>query len=537
MSILVSNIRIGLDEADEAAFSIAMQRLKIKAADIKRISVHKKSIDARRIGNGKASFVVSVAVDLYKSESETVQAVSDAFVTYKENQPMKITKGKQKLNSPIAIIGLGPAGLFAAYLLAQEGYCPIVYERGADISSRVKAVEDFWENGVLDETTNVQFGEGGAGTFSDGKLTTRISDNRCSYILETLHKHGAPDSILKQAKPHIGTDKLRDVILSIRQAIEKSGGQVNFLSRLEDISYSSGKLKSIKVNGSEIEAEALVLAIGHSARDTFSMLYGKGIAMESKAFSVGVRIEQLQSTIDEGLYGEYAGHPNLPLGEYQLSHRCKDRCVYTFCMCPGGYVVPSSSCEGGVVTNGMSEHERNGKNANSALVVSVDSNDFGSAPLDGMKFQEALEKKAFEAGGGGYKAPAATVGGFIKSRYGLNIKSVAPTYARGVSEGDFAELFPKEIQSMLQLGLQVFDKKLKGFSNPDGILTGVETRTSSPVRILRNESGCSVSVDGLYPCGEGAGYAGGIMSAAVDGLRVAEAIMSRYASDTMSFHL
>lgn len=529
MSILISNLRIGLDEDDEAAFDIAKMKLRVKDSAIKRISIHKKSLDARRIGGGKASFVVSVAVDLHENESETVSAVSDPFVVYKANSVMENKKGTNKLKAPIVIAGLGPAGLFAAYLLAQEGYKPIVYERGGDIHSRVAAVRRFWDDGVLDETTNVQFGEGGAGTFSDGKLTTRISDSRCSYILETFHKHGAPDSVLRQARPHIGTDKLRDVIFNIRKEIESSGGEIHFFSKIENINATNGRLESVIVNGNEIKAEVLILAVGHSARDTFLMLSDKNIAVENKPFSVGVRIEQLQSTIDKGLYGEYAGHPNLPVGEYQLSQRCRDRCVYTFCMCPGGYVVPSSSTSNSVVTNGMSEQDRNGVNANSALVVSVDAKDFGADPFAGIKFQESLEKKAFIVGGGGYKAPAATVGEFIESKKGLNIKDVEPTYSRGVVEGDFTELFPKEILSMLQLGLQSFDKKIKGFSSQSGILTGVETRTSSPIRILRNEIGCSLSIEGLYPCGEGAGYAGGIMSAAVDGLKIAESIMSQYA--------
>ncbi len=527
MSIIISNIKIRLEQDESKAIDIAKNKLKnagVFDTDIANISVYKKSLDARK--TDKFYFVISVLVNLYSNESEIVRAISDNFVVYKENTQLNIKPCKNKPTKPIVIIGFGPCGIFCADLLAQNGYYPIVFERGGNMQDRINAVEGFWQGGVLDTQSNVQFGEGGAGTFSDGKLTTRISDNRCDYVLTRLHENGAPDEILKNSKPHIGTDKLRSVIENMRNNIIEKGGEVHFNSKLDDIIIKNGKVQAVVVNGNQIETDTVILAIGHSARDTFSMLYDKGISIESKSFSVGVRIEQLQETIDKGLYGNFAGHKNLPIGEYQLSHKIKNRAVYTFCMCPGGVVVPSSSSENSVVTNGMSYHARDGKNANSALVVSVDKNDFGNNPLDGVKFQEKLEQQAFVMGGSNYSAPACTIGQV--QGISNNISDVTPSYSRGITECDMSKLFNKDIYNMLRLGLQVFDKKIKGFSAPTGILTGVESRTSSPIRILRNESMQSINIEGLYPAGEGAGYAGGIVSACVDGLKIAEKIADKY---------
>lgn len=526
MSIIISNIKIKLEEDESKAIDIAKKKLNrvgVVDTDIDNISVYKKSLDARKVD--KFYFVISVLVNLHSNESEIVKAISDNFVVYKENTTLNIKPCKNKPTKPIVIIGFGPCGIFCADLLAQNGYYPIVFERGSAMQERINAVEGFWSGGALDVKSNVQYGEGGAGTFSDGKLTTRISDNRCDYVLKRLHENGAPEEILQSSKPHIGTDKLRGVIETMRKNIIGLGGEIHFDSKLDDINIKNGKICSIVVNGNEIETDTVVLAIGHSARDTFSMLYDKGIDMENKSFSVGLRIEQLQETIDKGLYGKFAGHKNLPVGEYQLSHRMKNRAVYTFCMCPGGVVVPSSSTENSVVTNGMSYHARDGKNANSALVVSVDKNDFGNNPLDGVKFQEQLEQKAFTLGGGNYSAPACTVGKL--QGMSNNIGDVTPSYSRGITECDMSTLFNKDIYNMLRLGLQVFDKKIKGFSSATGVLTGVESRTSSPVRILRNDEMQSVNIEGLYPAGEGAGYAGGIVSACVDGLKIAEKIAEK----------
>ncbi|WMJ23370.1 NAD(P)/FAD-dependent oxidoreductase [Paludicola sp. MB14-C6] len=526
MSIIISNIRYDINDSEEIAINKAISKLKVKKTLVKKAHIYKKSLDARRKGN--FSFVASVVIELTEKEAEIVKAISDPFVMYKEKLELEFCCGIEQLKGPIVIIGFGPAGIFAAYTLAKLGYNPIVFEQGGDIDSRVNSVNRFWTLGQLDEKCNVQFGEGGAGTFSDGKLTTRISDNRCEYVLEEFVKHGAPENILTKSKPHIGTDKLRAVIKSMRNSIIENGGQVYFHKKLNEISIENNCIKSIVVDGQEMQTENVILAIGHSSRDTFQMLFEKGVNIESKNFSVGVRIEQLQTTINRGLYGELAGHKNLPVGEYQLSHKIGNQCVYTFCMCPGGYVVPSSSSENSVVVNGMSEYARDGKNSNSALVVSVDKSDFGLHPLDGMHFQAKLEQKAFQMGGGKYKAPAMSVKEFINQEHKLKLGEVNPTYALGVESCNFDKLFPSNISKMLRIGLQNFNTKLPGFSNDQGILTGVETRTSSPIRVLRNDELMSTNVKGLYPCGEGAGYAGGIMSAAVDGIKVAQQIASKY---------
>ncbi len=526
MSIIISNIRIGIDEPDDTAISIAINHLNLQKTSIKKAYIYKKSLDARRKGN--VSFVTSVVIDLFEKEAIIVNNISNSNVMYKEKKEIKFSHGNKPLDHPIVVIGFGPAGLFAAHTLAKLGYKPIVFEKGNDLDTRVNNVNQFWKHGVLNSSSNVQFGEGGAGTFSDGKLTTRISDSRCEYILEQFVKNGAPEDILVTSKPHIGTDKLRNVIKSIREDIIKNGGEVHFNKNLDDIIIKNNSIYSVVVNGEEIRTDNVILAIGHSSRDTFKMLYNKSIAIENKSFSVGVRVEQLQTTIEKGLYGDLAGHKKLPKGEYQLSHKMGDKCVYTFCMCPGGFVVPSSSCENTVVTNGMSEHARDGINANSALVVSVNENDFGKKPLDGMLFQQALEESAFKMGGSNYKAPAITVKEFMEHKNSLHIKNVTPTYSVGVTSANFDNIFSENITKMLRIGLKTFNNKIKGFADDDGILTGVETRTSSPIRILRNEEFCSINVKGLYPCGEGAGYAGGIMSAAVDGIKVAQQISSIY---------
>lgn len=528
MAIIVSNIRIGIDDPDELAIEKAKKKLSVKDSRISEMYVYKRSLDARR--RNHTGFVLSVVAHLYDGEETLVRRIGDLSVAYKPNQTLQTTIGCTPLVHPIVVVGTGPAGLFAAYLLAQNGYYPLVIERGEPIEARALTVERFWNGGAFSPLSNVQFGEGGAGTFSDGKLTTRISDSRCEYILREFVRHGAPKDILTTAKPHIGTDKLRGVLVSMRKEIIRLGGQVRFGAKLDDILLSSdNKIRGVVVNGERIETEHVILAPGHSARDTFRMLAKHGVSIESKEFSVGVRIEQLQSVIDRGLYGELAGHPRLPKGEYQLSHRENGRCVYTFCMCPGGYVVPSCSEENTVVTNGMSEHARDGKNANAALVVSVGKTDFGAGLLGGMCFQESLEREAFRLAGGDYFAPAVSVDMFRSGKPLLKVRSVEPTYARGVAAASFEKLFPSDIIRMLHTGLDRFNRKLSGFSAPEGILTGPETRTSSPIRILRDpDTYVSVSTQGLYPCGEGAGYAGGIMSAACDGIRVAQAIMAVY---------
>lgn len=528
MAILINNIKVDINSNENIALEKAKKILNVNKADINKINIYKKSLDARK--KGQFFFVYSVLAQLNIDEKQLCEKIKNSNVVFKEiNSNLdKYSYGNKKLSSPIVIAGFGPAGIFCAYVLAKNGYNPIVIERGSKIEDRVLAVNNFWNNGILNDECNVQFGEGGAGTFSDGKLTTRISDNRCDYVLNILHKFGAPDEILTKSKPHIGTDKLRNVIINIRKEIENLGGTVMFNHKLEDISVQNSKVKSITVNGSQIKTDNLILAVGHSARDTFSMVLDKGALIEPKSFSVGVRIEHLQSKINESLYGSLAGHKNLPQGEYQLSYRENNRGVYTFCMCPGGTVVPSASSYDTVVTNGMSEFSRDEKNANSAVVVSVTPDDFGKNALSGVDFQLSLEKKAFQLGGKNYKAIGSTVGNFLNDKKGLDIKSVIPSYSLGVTDCDFRDVFPEFVVDMLKKGLTKFNNRLKGFADSDAVMTGVETRTSSPIRIIRKDNLQSSLIDGLYPCGEGAGYAGGIMSASVDGIKIAEEIMKIY---------
>lgn len=485
-------------------------------------------MDARK--QNAIKFVHTVILHLQKDEKTYASRFPDQ-IKYEPEPIFTIDRGTQKLEGPIVIAGFGPAGMFAADLLSSNGVPVIVLERGGPVEERVAAVENYWRSGNLDEDCNVQFGEGGAGTFSDGKLTTRINDPLCGYVLKRFAAHGAPTETLKKAKPHIGTDKLRKIVQSIRNQIIQNGGDVRFHSKLDGITVRNGKLTGITVNGQPLPCSHLILAIGHSARDTFRMLAEHGIVMEAKPFSVGARIEHLQSWIDEGLYGKMAGHPALPPGEYQLSHRQGDRGVYTFCMCPGGTVVPAASAKGQVVTNGMSNYLRDGLNANAALVVSVGPSDFGSGIFAGMEFQQKLEQQAYCLTSGSSRGCASSVDCFLESQKGLHIHRVKPSYAIGVEAVDFDTLFPNQITSMMRDGLRLFHRKIHGYAAPDAILTGPETRTSSPVRISRNSMYTSLSAEGLYPCGEGAGYAGGIMSAAVDGIKIARHLLETYAAD------
>lgn len=530
VAIILTGICTELDDPFEKAVQTAKKQLKIGTKDVLSAYPVKSSIDARH--PEKIKLVYSVGIELACDEETVLRRANLSNASLRRDTKLEISFGMTPMAHRPVIVGFGPAGMFAALLLAQQGYRPLVLERGMDVDTRVRAVEGFWKSGTLDTKTNVQFGEGGAGTFSDGKLTTRIHDPRCGYVMEQLALFGAPEETMKRAKPHIGTDKLRKVVKTIRMEIERLGGQVKFGVQVEDLLIQRGKLVGIMADGQPIPCDQLVLAVGHSARDTFEMLARRQIPMIAKAFSVGVRIEHLQSVIDRGLYGKFAGHPALDKGEYQLSHREKDRGVYTFCMCPGGVVVPSASETETVVTNGMSEYARDGKNANAALVVSVDERDFGANPMDGVAFQRRLERAAFSAGGGSYSAPGQTAKSFLDADRPALPRSLEPTYARGIQPYSLSDLFPASINQMLATGLRKFERRIPGFSGADAFLTGVETRTSSPVRILREENFQSPALQGLYPCGEGAGYAGGIVSAAVDGVRVAQQIMAGCAPAT-----
>lgn len=526
MSIIIGNISLPLDAPEQEAHRAALKLIGLYASRVKSIYTAKISVDARR--KNDIRLVYSVGVDLDWDEEEFARSLQDPRVMVKRKTAMGFTTGAERIDSRPVIVGLGPCGMFAALTLARLGFRPIIIERGYDIDRRAQAVSRFWETGELDTECNVQFGAGGAGAFSDGKLTTRISDARCDFVLEELVKHGAPPDIMIKAKPHIGTDRLRTVVRSVCAELESLGAQLMFGTRLDGILTDARGVRGIRTSAGEIGTRALLMCIGNSARDTFEMLYKAQIYMESKPFSVGVRIEHLQSDIEKALYGDMAGHPSLPRGEYQLSYREGERAVYTFCMCPGGFVVPAASEEGCVVINGMSEYARGASNANSALAVSVDKYDFGHGVLDGMYFQRSLERHAFLAGGGRFKAPAQTVGSFIEGGSALDIGRVKPSYALGVQPCDLGSLLPPYITEILKKGITVFNSRINGFAAADAVLSGVETRTSSPVRILRGDSLESPGIPGLYPCGEGAGYAGGIMSAAVDGIRAAQAFAARY---------
>lgn len=525
MSLILQNIKTPIEASKDEIIALALKQYKISPKNVRSSGIYKSSVDARK--REDIHFVSSVLVTLSSQDLEQQVSSRNKNVKYHEDIALSPKVSTRKKQGRVVITGFGPAGMFCALLLSEFGYRPIVLERGDEVDARVKKVESFFKGDELDTETNVQFGEGGAGTFSDGKLMTRISDPLCRYILNRLVELGAPEEILFEAKPHIGTDKLRGVVKAIRKRIIENGGEVRFLSKLDDITIVNNEVRSIRSNSDTIETSALVLAIGHSARDTFEMLLKKGVLMEPKPFSVGARIEHKQIDVNRSLYGELASHPSLPVGEYQLSHRRPDgRAAYTFCMCPGGTVVAAASERNTIVTNGMSEYARNGENANAALVVSVSKDDFGSGILDGVNFARSLESRAYSFSGS-YNAPATTVGAFLDSK--SCAQSVLPTYRPGVVQCDFDTLFPSFITEMMREGLRKFSRQMQCFGDMGAVLTAPETRTSSPIRITRNEQMTALGIDNLYPCGEGAGYAGGIVSAAVDGVKAAVKIIESIA--------
>lgn len=528
MPIIVSEIKTPLSTKKEEIISLAIKKAGLKTTDIVSSAINKTSLDARH--NDDIKLVSSVCLSLSSEKLE--QKVSERKgVKYYEEKELVIVKGKLHQEGRIVVVGFGPAGMLASLVLAENGYRPIVLERGASVEERVSAVENFFKNANLDTSSNVQFGEGGAGTFSDGKLTTRIGDELCSYVLKRFAEFGAPEEILTKANPHIGTDKLREVVKNIRNRVIELGGEIRFNTKAEDFIIENDKIKSVVTENDEIKCSAVILAIGHSARDTFSKLLEKGVFIEPKPFSVGARIEHKRIEVNKSLYGKNYENPLLPEGEYKLSYREGDRGVYTFCMCPGGYVVPSSSEEETVVTNGMSEFSRDAENSNAAVVVSVSPDDFGKNALDGVDFARNIEKNAFVLGGKNYRAPAVSVGNFLDKKVGIDNLSVNPSYAIGVEKADFDKLFPPFITDMMRKGLMKFGNKMQCFKDRGALLTAAETRTSSPVRILRTEERTSVSFSNLYPTGEGAGYAGGIMSAAVDGIKTATTIIKIYSEE------
>ncbi len=527
---IVSGISLPPDADEGAACKIAADELKRAGISpaLLRFNVYKRSVDARKKNDIRLVYSVAARFD---EPRETELPKSKKYrITAFEGERLEVVKGSERAPARPLVVGMGPAGLFAALLLAENGYCPIIIDRGDCVAERQKKYGEFVQFGILDMESNIQFGAGGAGTFSDGKLLTRINDAKIGYVLRRFCDFGAPEEILTAAKPHIGTDLLLGIVDRMLKRIEELGGKVLYRTRLDRIRELSDKTVVATTSRGEILCSALLLATGHSARDTYKMLLESGYVIEAKSFSVGVRVEHLREDIDRALYGKMAGHPKLGKGEYHLSDTSSGRGVYTFCMCPGGTVVAAASEEGGVVVNGMSEHSRSGRNSNSAVAVSVFKNDHDGTPMGAIEFQRKIERAAYKEGGSDYCAPVMTVGDFLSGRVGSEPTRVLPTYRNGlVKVADFNNVFPPFITDELKRGLFSFGRKLSGFDAADAILTGAETRTSAPVRILRGDDLCAIGKSAVYPCGEGAGYAGGITSAAIDGIRVALKIIERYA--------
>lgn len=539
MLLEINNLKYSLQETkknnekvDEQTilYNLVCKKLKIIKHQIDKLTILKKSVDARK--KEQIYLVYSVLIEIKGTIVNSKILSQENVVERHSVTGEQLHCGSIRSSNRPIIIGSGPAGLFAGLILAENGYKPIILERGQDVDTRSKSIDKFFKKGYFDKNGNIQFGEGGAGTFSDGKLTTRIKDKRCEVVLSRLVEAGAPEEIKFLSKPHIGTDILKLVVKNIRNRIIQLGGDVRFVSKVTDLKIGKGEVEAVEINHKQkIKANIVILALGHSARDTYEMLYNRGVEIIQKPFSMGVRVEHLQSFIDNVQYGKFAGNYLLGPADYILTYRSKTtgRSAYSFCMCPGGMVVSASSEEGMIVTNGMSEYKRNRANANSAIVVSVGPEDFGSEyPLAGVDFQRKWERAAYITGGSNYNAPVQLIKDFLNGEASKELGRVKPSYEPGTTFADLTECLPEYIVITLKEALNEFNRRIKGFSTEDGVITGIETRTSAPVRIVRNADFESISLKNLYPAGEGAGYAGGIISAAVDGIKVAEKIIEKF---------
>ncbi|MGE7993823.1 NAD(P)/FAD-dependent oxidoreductase [Pseudomonas sp. NPDC089554] len=525
----ITELKLPLDHADEALREAIVQRLGILDEQLLGFTLFKRSYDARK-KNSELLFIYTIDLEA-SNEAELLRRFADdrnisvaPDVSYKF-----VGQAPEGLDERPIVVGFGPCGIFAGLLLAQMGFKPIVLERGKEVRQRTKDTWGLWRKSVLNPESNVQFGEGGAGTFSDGKLYSQIKDpnHHGRKVLEEFVKAGAPEEILYINKPHIGTFRLTSMVEKMREEIIALGGEVRFEQKVTDLLLNGEQLTGVVLqSGEQLHSRHVVLALGHSARDTFRMLHAKGVFMEAKPFSVGFRIEHPQSLIDKARLGKYAGHPKLGAADYKLVHHAKNgRSVYSFCMCPGGTVVAATSEPSRVVTNGMSQYSRNERNANSGIVVGIDpERDYPGGPLAGIELQERLEAHAYVMGGSNYQAPAQLVGDFVAGRPSTALGSVEPSYKPGVTLGDLAPSLPDFAIEAIREALPAFDRQIKGYNLHDAVLTGIETRTSSPLRITRDASYQSLNLKGLFPAGEGAGYAGGILSAGVDGIRIAEAV-------------
>jgi uncharacterized FAD-dependent dehydrogenase len=525
--IRVQELTLSFDHTPQDLRKAVSKRLRLSKQDVLDMKLVRKSIDARQRNRIVAVYTLDVTVR-HETEVLATHSKNPKLTSAPDAQYIMPKPGSRPELSPV-IVGSGPCGLFATLILAQLGFKPLLIERGKDVRARIRDVNRFWRHGELALNSNVQFGEGGAGTFSDGKLVTQIKDkhHRSRKVLEEFVKAGAPEDILYQAKPHIGSDRLVHVVKRLRDTILTLGGEVRFETQLTDLTIADSHVTGLTVNQADhIDARVVVLALGHSARDTFERLYHLGVPIQAKPFSMGVRIEHPQSLIDQAQYGRYAGHAALGAADYRLVHHVdQERSAYTFCMCPGGQVIGAASEPGRLVTNGMSHHARNLLNANSALLVGIRPDDFGSSdPLAGMAFQRDWEAKAFSLGGGRFQAPVQCVGDFLAQRPSRQLGQVVPSYEPGTTCCDLRGCLPDFVARTLYQALPELNKKLKGFAMHDAVMTALESRSSSPIRILRDEAFQSPRVRGLFPAGEGAGYAGGIISAAIDGIKVAEAI-------------